>query len=68
MKLQNLQKVTWFVNFNILFQVAVKYGKDPRIFSILCKEFVGNSEGHVTAALTVDIEWEMVSIFSSSQD
>jgi glutamate synthase (NADPH/NADH) len=34
------------------------YGKDPREYSILSKEFIGNSEGHVTGIKTVKVEWK----------
>jgi glutamate synthase (NADPH/NADH) len=34
------------------------YGKDPREYSILSKEFIGNEAGHVTGIKTVKVEWK----------
>ncbi len=34
------------------------HGKDPREYSILTKEFVGNAEGHVKAVKTVMVQWK----------
>jgi len=36
-------------------EVAAQFGKDPRTFSILTKEFVGTD--HVTGCKTVAVEW-----------
>ncbi len=33
------------------------YGKDPREYSILTKEFIGNADGHVEAVKTVMVQW-----------
>lgn len=33
------------------------FGKDPRVYSILTKKFVGDEKGHVAALQTVEIEW-----------
>jgi len=38
-------------------EVAVKYGKDPRIYNILCKEFIGDENGNVTGIKAVEIKW-----------
>ncbi|MEM5948903.1 glutamate synthase subunit beta [Spirochaetia bacterium 38H-sp] len=35
-----------------------KFGKDPREFSILTKEFIGDENGHVKAIKTVRVEWK----------
>ena len=34
-----------------------KFGQDPRTYSILTKEFIGNEKGQVTGIKTVNIEW-----------
>ena len=34
-----------------------KFGQDPRVYSLLSKEFVGDSEGRVTGVKTVQIDW-----------
>lgn len=39
-------------------EVAAHYGKDPRQYSILLKEFVGDEEGNVTGIKTVRVEWK----------
>lgn len=39
-------------------EVAAHYGKDPREYSILSKEFVGDDEGNVTGIKTVRVEWK----------
>ncbi|MEX2443650.1 MAG: glutamate synthase subunit beta [Alkalispirochaeta sp.] len=38
-------------------EAAAVFGKDPREYSILTKEFVGNAEGNLTAVRTVRVEW-----------
>merc|ERR1719166_623499 len=38
-------------------EVAARDGEDPRLFSLLSLEFVGNEEGHVTGVRTVRIRW-----------
>lgn len=39
-------------------EVAEHYGKDPREYSILSKEFVGDEEGNVKGIKTVRVEWK----------
>ncbi|KAM9919468.1 hypothetical protein OXX80_012698, partial [Metschnikowia pulcherrima] len=39
-------------------EVAAHYGKDPREYSILSKEFVGDDEGNVKGINTVRVEWK----------
>lgn len=39
-------------------EVADKYGKDPREYCVLSKEFVGNEDGNVTGIKTVRVEWK----------
>lgn len=39
-------------------EVAEHYGKDPREYSILSKEFVGDEEGNVKGINTVRVEWK----------
>lgn len=39
-------------------EVKVKYGQDPRHFSILSKEFLDNGQGHVAGIRTVQVKWE----------
>lgn len=39
-------------------EVAAHYGKDPREYSILSKEFVDDGEGNVKAIKTVRVEWK----------
>ncbi|CAI5757462.1 unnamed protein product [Candida verbasci] len=39
-------------------EVAAHYGKDPREYSILSKEFVGDDEGSVKGIKTVRVEWK----------
>lgn len=34
-----------------------KFGEDPRVYSLLSKEFIGNSQGRVTGVKTVQIDW-----------
>ncbi len=34
-----------------------KFGADPRAYNILTKEFVGNSDGHVTGIKTAQVDW-----------
>lgn len=38
-------------------EVKVRHGKDPRVFSIMTKEFIDNGEGHVSGVRTVNVEW-----------
>ncbi|CUM63098.1 uncharacterized protein PRCAT00000664001 [Priceomyces carsonii] len=39
-------------------EVAEHYGKDPREYSILSKEFVDDGEGNVKGIKTVNVEWK----------
>lgn len=39
-------------------EVKDNYGKDPREYCILSKEFIGNEEGEVKAIKTVRVEWK----------
>ena len=39
-------------------EVTTHYGKDPREYSILSKEFVGDDEGKVKGIKTVRVEWK----------
>lgn len=39
-------------------EVKDHYGKDPREYCILSKEFIGDDEGHVKAIKTVRVEWK----------
>ncbi|MEE2778538.1 MAG: glutamate synthase small subunit [Acidobacteriota bacterium] len=38
-------------------EVAARFGKDPRVFSILSKEFLDDGNGRVAGIRTVGIEW-----------
>jgi glutamate synthase (NADPH) small chain len=38
-------------------EAAAVFGNDPRRYSITTKRFVGNEQGHVKEAHTVEIEW-----------
>ncbi|KXJ22785.1 putative glutamate synthase [NADPH] [Exaiptasia diaphana] len=38
-------------------EVAIKYGRDPRVYNIMSKEFIGNEDGHVTGIKAVEIQW-----------
>ncbi|XP_078373779.1 uncharacterized protein LOC144657317 isoform X1 [Oculina patagonica] len=38
-------------------EAAIKYGADPRVFSIMSKEFIGDEKGHVKGIRTVEINW-----------
>ena len=38
-------------------EAAAVFGQDPRHFSIMTKEFIGDKRGHVQALSTVQIEW-----------
>ncbi|OWB54840.1 hypothetical protein B5S28_g699 [[Candida] boidinii] len=39
-------------------EVKEHYGKDPREYCILSKEFIGDEEGNVTGIKTVRVEWK----------
>jgi glutamate synthase (NADPH/NADH) small chain len=34
-----------------------KFGKDPRVYSISTKEFLGNERGELTGLVTIDVAW-----------
>lgn len=36
---------------------AERFGRDPRDYCVLTKEFVGNDEGQVTGVKTVEVKW-----------
>jgi glutamate synthase (NADPH/NADH) len=38
-------------------EVMLQFGRDPRIFSIMSKEFLGDDNGNVKAIRTVEVEW-----------
>ncbi|XP_043275732.1 glutamate synthase [NADH] isoform X2 [Venturia canescens] len=38
-------------------EVALKFGRDPRQFSTLSKEFLDDGKGHVSGIRTVTVEW-----------
>ncbi|KAI0227557.1 Glutamate synthase [NADH], amyloplastic [Lamellibrachia satsuma] len=38
-------------------EAKLKLGKDPRIFNIMSKEFVGDADGHVCGIRTVLVNW-----------
>jgi len=38
-------------------EVAVKFGADPRKYSVVTKEFIGDGNGNVKALRITDIEW-----------
>lgn len=37
-------------------EVKAIFGKDPRVFSVMTKEFIGDADGHVKALITQDVE------------
>ncbi|GAB4195295.1 MAG: glutamate synthase subunit beta [Phycisphaeraceae bacterium] len=39
-------------------EAAAKFGKDPREFCVLTKEFVGDENGHVRAVRTIQVDWK----------
>ncbi len=39
-------------------EAAAKFGKDPREFCVLTKEFVGDDNGHVRAVRTIQVDWK----------
>ena len=39
-------------------EAAAKFGADPRIYLTTVKKFIGDENGHVKAAITVEIKWE----------
>lgn len=38
-------------------EVSLKWGRDPRRYSTLSKEFLDNGQGHVSGISTVSVEW-----------
>lgn len=38
-------------------EVKVRYGADPRVFSIMTQEFLDDGKGHVSGIKTVNVEW-----------
>ncbi len=42
------------------FEGQAVFGKDPREFQLLTKEFVVDGQGHIKAVRTVRVEWEKV--------
>ena len=38
-------------------EVRMKFGKDPRLFCVSCKEFIGDENGNIKALKTVNVEW-----------
>ncbi len=38
-------------------EAAARFGKDPRAYSVMSKQFVGDHEGSVRALRTVEVEW-----------
>lgn len=38
-------------------ETEVRFGDDPRQFSILAKEFLGSGDGHIVGIRTVQIDW-----------
>jgi NADPH-dependent glutamate synthase beta subunit-like oxidoreductase len=37
-------------------EVQAVFGKDPRVYSVLTKEFIGDADGNLTALVTQDVE------------
>ena len=42
----------------------MKYGKDPRIYNIMCKEFVGDGSGNLCGVKAAEIKWVKVRYLS----
>ncbi|CAK9810578.1 Glutamate synthase [NADH] [Anthophora plagiata] len=40
-------------------EVSLKFGRDPRQFSTLSKEFLDNGNGHVSGIKTISVSWTM---------
>jgi len=38
-------------------EVRAATGKDPRVYSVMTKEFIGDDEGNVKALVTQEVEW-----------
>ena len=41
-------------------EAAARFGKDPRVFGILTKEFLDDGQGNVAGVRTVDVAWSRV--------
>lgn len=41
-----------------ILKVKVRYGKDPRVFSIMTQEFLDDGQGQVSGVRTVNVEWK----------
>lgn len=39
-------------------EVKVRYGADPRVFSIMTQEFLDDGNGHVSGVKTINVEWK----------
>jgi len=39
-------------------EAAAKFGADPRVYLTTVKKFIGDENGHVKTAVTVEIKWE----------
>jgi glutamate synthase (NADPH) small chain len=39
-------------------EAAVLFGKDPRVFLVTAKKFLGDKDGRVSGVVVVDIEWK----------
>ncbi|XP_022899925.2 uncharacterized protein [Onthophagus taurus] len=39
-------------------EVKIRHGKDPRVFSIMTKEFIDDGKGNISGIRTVNIDWE----------
>ncbi|MDA8427100.1 MAG: FAD-dependent oxidoreductase [Treponema sp.] len=39
-------------------EAAVLFGKDPRIFQVTAKRFLGDAEGRVSGVVVIDVEWK----------
>jgi glutamate synthase (NADPH) small chain len=39
-------------------EAAALYGKDPRVFLVTAKKFLGDKEGRVSGVVVVDVEWK----------
>ena len=38
-------------------EVSAKFGDDPRTYSLLTKEFIGDENGHVKGVKTINVKW-----------
>ena len=39
-------------------EVSAKFGDDPRTYSLLTKEFIGDENGHVKGVKTINVKWK----------